>query len=101
MTEFQKYLAGRGIKHIPSRRNNPQTNGKFERWIEEYKKHRDKFESDLEFVDWYNDRLHGALKLEWAETPNEAFIRKLRQRYTWACSSRMLRLYEAKRREQQ
>ncbi len=37
-----------------------------------------KFESDLEFMDWYNDRLHGALRLEWAETPNEAFIRKLR-----------------------
>jgi len=78
MTEFQKYLASRGIKHIPSRRNNPQTNGKFERWIEEYKKHRDKFESDTQFMNWYNDRLHGALKLEWAETPDEAFIRKLR-----------------------
>lgn len=78
MTEFQKYLASKGIRHIPSRRNNPQTNGKFERWIEEYKKHRSKFESDQEFMHWYNNRLHGALKLEWAETPNEAFMRKMR-----------------------
>lgn len=78
MTEFQKYLKSTGIKHIPSRRNNPQTNGKFERWIEEYKKHRDKFRSDAKFMTWYNNRLHGALKLEWAETPNEAFIRKMR-----------------------
>lgn len=78
MTEFQKYLKSRGIRHIPSRRNNPQTNGKFERWIEEYKKHRDKFNSDAGFMAWYNNRLHGALKLEWAETPDEAFIRKMR-----------------------
>jgi len=30
---FQNYLKSRGIKHIPSRRNNPQTNGKMERLI--------------------------------------------------------------------
>ena len=30
-------------------------------------------------MDWYNNRLHGALDLENAETPNEAFIRKIRQ----------------------
>jgi putative transposase len=34
---FQNYLESRGIKHIPSRRNNPQTNGKLERLIQTYK----------------------------------------------------------------
>jgi len=34
-SRFQKYLKSRGIKHIPSRRNNPQTNGKMERWVQE------------------------------------------------------------------
>ncbi len=74
---FQEYLESRGIIHIPSRRNNPQTNGKIERWFQEYIRHRNKFKSANEFKDWYNDRIHGSLKLEWGETPNEAFIRKL------------------------
>lgn len=78
ISEFEKYLDNGEIKHIPSRVNNPQTNGKFERWVREYKKHRNKFNSAEEFMEWYNDRLHGALNLEWAETPNQAFIRKLR-----------------------
>lgn len=76
--QFQKYLKSRGIKHIPSRRNNPQTNGKIERWIQEYKKHRHRFKNANEFMNWYNNRLHGALDLDNAETPNEAFIRKMR-----------------------
>jgi len=71
-------LKSRGIKHIPSRRNNPQTNGKIERWFREYLKHRHKFNSAYEFKEWYNDRIHGALKLEWCEIPDEAFIRKMR-----------------------
>ena len=42
------------------------------------------------------------LWLEWAEIPNEAFIRKLRpEGPTLAYSSRILRLYEAKMREHQ
>ena len=40
---FQNYLESRGIQYIPSRRNNPQTNGKMERLVQTYKKHRDKF----------------------------------------------------------
>jgi putative transposase len=76
---FQKYLERRGVKHIPSRRNNPQTNGKIERWGREFKQHRDKFDSAEAFMKWYNNRIHGALNLEIGETPQEAFIRKLRQ----------------------
>ncbi len=44
----------------------------------EYDKHRWRFKTLKQFIDWYNDRLHGALSLDWGETPNEAFIRKLR-----------------------
>jgi len=55
------YLKTRGIIHIPSRRNNPQTNGKVERWFQEYIKHRNKFKSANEFKDWYNDRIPTAL----------------------------------------
>jgi transposase InsO family protein len=43
--EFEKYLGSQSIKHIPSRRNNPQTNGKLERFWYEYDKHRWRFNS--------------------------------------------------------
>jgi putative transposase len=74
---YRDYLESKRIIHIPSRRNNPQTNGKIERWFQEYLRHRNKFNSANEFKDWYNDRIHGSLKLEWGETPNEAFVRKM------------------------
>ena len=48
------YLGSKDIKHIPFRRNNPQTNGKMERWFREYGKHRSRFESARELMDWYN-----------------------------------------------
>ena len=76
--KFGSYLDSKDIQHIPSRRNNPQTNGKMERWFREYGKHRSRFESAQELMDWYNNRLHGALRLEWGERPCEAFVRKLR-----------------------
>jgi putative transposase len=75
---FKNYLESRGIKHIPSRRNNPQTNGKMERLIQTYKKHRNQFNSANEFKEWYNRRIHGALILEWGETPDDAFVRKMK-----------------------
>ena len=76
-SEFEKFLIKVGIKHIPSRVNNPQTNGKLERHWLEYDKHRWRFKTLKEYMDWYNNRLHGALNLDWAETPNQAFIRKM------------------------
>jgi putative transposase len=74
---FQKYLEGKGIKFIPSRVNNPQTNGKVERRWKEYDKHRWKFNTLQEWVDWYNNRLTTALEIEQFQTPNKAFIQKL------------------------
>jgi putative transposase len=75
-SEFEIYLKKQGKEHIPSRIKNPQTNGKLERLWQEYNRHRWRFKTLKEWIDWYNNRLHGALNLEWAETPNEAFIRK-------------------------
>jgi len=75
--KFQELLKQLGIQHIPSRVRNPQTNGKLERLWYEYDRHRWRFSTLQEWIDWYNNRLHGALNLEWAETPNEAFIRKM------------------------
>lgn len=77
-SKFEKFLVEQGIQHIPSRIKNPQTNGKLERLWYEYDKHRWKFKTLKEFIDWYNDRIHGSLDLKYGETPNEAFIRKLR-----------------------
>ena len=74
--KFQLRLKERGIKHIVSRKNNPQTNGKVERFWLEYDRHRWAFSSLDEFIEWYNNRLHGALDLYNAETPYQAVIRK-------------------------
>ncbi len=77
-SDFEKHLIKKGKELIPSRIKNPQTNGKLERLWHEYDRHRWRFRTLKEWIDWYNNRLHGALKLEWAENPNEAFIRKRR-----------------------
>jgi PAS domain-containing protein len=58
ISRFERHLCVRGLNHIPSKRDTLQTNGKIE--------------------EWYDNRIHGALDLEWGVTPNDAFIRKLR-----------------------
>ena len=75
-SQFQIYLESMGIKHVVSRKNNPQTNGKVERFWLEYDRHRWRFSSMDEFIEWYNRRIHGSLWLEIGENPNDAFIRK-------------------------
>ena len=75
--KFIEYINSLGIKHIPSKIKNPQTNGKIERWFQEYKKHRHKFKSAEEFRVWYNNKIHGALKYRRGETPEKAFIKKI------------------------
>ncbi len=76
-SKFQDYLKDNGIKHVPSKRNNPQTNGKLERFWYEYDKHRWRFENIDGFLQWYNQRLHGSLWLEIGESPQDALIRKM------------------------
>ena len=74
---FQEYLARQGVRHVVSRVNNPQTNGKLERLWHEYDRHRWRFATLGEFIDWYNGEIHDALWAEMYETPREAFQRKL------------------------
>ena len=76
-SRFQRYLAQKGIRPIPSRKNNPQTNGKVERFWLEYDRHQWRFQTISEFIDWYNRRLHGALWVDIGENPSEAVFRKL------------------------
>jgi len=88
LTDFQKHLLASNIKHIVSRRNNPQTNGKLERRWLEYDKHRWRFISLEEWIDWHNERLTTALAIEYYETPKTAFIAKLPNLFG-LCWSRM------------
>ena len=69
--EFENFLVKKGIKHIPSKRNHPQTNGKNERWFRTYEENRAKFKSFEEFISWYNDRIHLGLSRTEGITPNE------------------------------
>ena len=76
--EFNKALEQNGIKHIYARVNHPQTVGKLERFHQTYEKHRRKFRTLKEFVDWYNEeRMHMSLNMRHAETPSQAFVRKM------------------------
>ena len=75
-SKFQSFLEENGIRYIPSRRNNPQTNGKIERFWLEYDRHRWRFGSIEEFIQWYNRRMHGALWVVIGECPQEAVFRK-------------------------
>ena len=75
--QFQLYLQEQGIRHVVSGVNHPQTNGKLERLWFEYDKHRWRFATLQEFIDWNNDQIHDSLWVEIFETPREAFQRKL------------------------
>jgi putative transposase len=75
---FEKFLMDNGIKQILCGVNHPQTNGKLEKLHDFYRVHRQRFDSMDKLVEWYNNRPHGALNLRRAETPNQAFVRKMR-----------------------
>ncbi len=76
-TEFELFLQKNNIKHIPSRRNHPQTNGKNERWFRTYEENRKKYKSFNDFINWYNDKIHLGLSRKEGITPNEATQNKL------------------------
>ena len=76
-SRFELFLEEQGIKHIPSRRNHPQTNGKNERWFRTYEENRMKFKTFKEFINWYNDKIHLGLSRREGITPNEAIGFKL------------------------
>jgi transposase InsO family protein len=59
--------------------NHSQSSGEIEKCHDLYIKHRGRFASLDSLVDWYNnEKPYGALNLNGAETPSEAFIRKMR-----------------------
>tara|TARA_Y100000310_G_C20651842_1_gene799864 strand:- start:1026 stop:1961 length:936 start_codon:yes stop_codon:yes gene_type:complete len=78
LSEFEKFLEKECIKHIPSRRNHPQTNGKEERWFRTYNEKRKEFRNFKEFMNWYNNTIHLGLDRKKGITPNESILNKLR-----------------------
>jgi len=79
LTKFELYLMGNHIKHILSRVRHPQTNGKLEKLFDTIERGLTKGFSPIDrCVEWYNCiKPHGALDLERAETPLEAYYRKM------------------------
>jgi putative transposase len=75
---FEIYLKQKNIKQILCGVNHPQTNGKQEKFHDFYKNHRARFDCLDKMIEWYNNRPHGSLNLRRAETPNQAFIQKMR-----------------------
>ena len=76
---FASYLKDEGIKQILCRIKHPQSNGKVEKWFDLYKNHRQTFNSDIELMKWYNEiRPHRSLNFDILETPQQAFIRKMK-----------------------
>ena len=76
---FEQFLLENDMKHILCRVKHPQSNGKVEKLLHLYERHRDSFGSKEEFVHWYNNvRPHMSLDLSRLETPWRAFLRKRR-----------------------
>jgi transposase InsO family protein len=75
--EFEEFLEKIHIKHIPSRKHHPETNGKEERWFGTYEKKRMLFKTFKEFINWYNNKLNLGLSRKEGITPNEAIQNKL------------------------
>ena len=78
-SRFENFLENNKIKHIKSRVNHPQTNGKVEKWNDTYEINRFKFENFDNFVNWYNTvRFHESLDTKWyLQTPDIAFWSRL------------------------
>ncbi len=74
---FPEFLTSKRIRHVLSRVNHPQTNGKLERLWREYDRHRWRYATLDEFIDWHNDQIHDSLWVELFETPREAWQRKM------------------------
>jgi putative transposase len=78
-SKFQLFLDEQEIKPIFCRIKHPQSNGKIERWFDTYDNHRQAFKTKEEFLTWYNEmRPHRSLNFEELETPQLAFIRKMK-----------------------
>jgi transposase InsO family protein len=78
-SKFESFLEEAKIRHIKSRVNHPQTNGKFEKWNDTYEKNRSRFENFDNFMNWYNNvRYHESLDNDQElQTPQGAFWDRL------------------------
>jgi len=81
VSQFERYLAEQGIKHLLCRINHPQTNGKLERFygvLEDKMIRRAQIATIPEYIHWHNEiKPHMSLNWENLETPIQAFHRKL------------------------
>lgn len=76
---FNEFLMNQKMKHILCKIKHPQTNGKSEKFNDLYKNHRHAFAAKEEFMHWYNEvRPHRSLNFAELETPQQAFIRKMK-----------------------
>jgi hypothetical protein len=79
--EFEQYLKRQHIRHVLCRVKHPQTNGKLEKLHDLYNIHRRRFDSLTKFVNWYNNRPHGALNLWEAESPKWLLLESYGQKH--------------------
>ena len=78
-SRFKKFLDDNGIKQILCKIKHPQSNGKVEKFFDLYKNKRRLFKTRESFMEWYNEiRPHRSLNFEILETPQQAFIRKMK-----------------------
>ena len=78
-SKFKDFLIEHKIKQILCRIKHPQSNGKVEKFFDLYQNKRILFKTKEEFIIWYNDvRPHRSLNFEILETPQQAFIRKMK-----------------------
>ena len=78
-SQFRDFLVENNIKQILCRIKHPQSNGKVEKFFDLYQNKRILFKTKEEFIEWYNEiRPHRSLNFEILETPQQAFIRKMK-----------------------
>ena len=78
-SRFKGFLDENGIRQILCRIKHPQSNGKVEKFFDLYKNKRSLFKTRQEFIAWYNEvRPHRSLNFEVLETPQQAFVRKMK-----------------------
>ena len=79
-TEFEKELVILEIRHILTRVNHPQTDGKLERFHGKVQRKMKYFEDVDELIHWRNHiKPHMSLDRDNLETPAKAFVRKVQE----------------------
>jgi len=78
-SKFKEFLDDNGVQQILCRIKHPQSNGKVEKFFDLYQNKRSLFKTKDKFIAWYNKiRPHSSLNFEILETPQQAFIRKMK-----------------------